>query len=81
MNIRIDKGVPLPRRGNKSRWDDLPWEKLEIGDSFVLESTTSSYLKKAAEKKGIKIAIRSARISRIIKGVPIAAAFRIWRIE
>ncbi len=81
MKVHIDKGVPLPSVGHKLRADDLPWEKLEIGDSFVFTSGSSAYLKKSAAKKGIKILIKGDRITTTPRGGRVMESFRVWRIS
>lgn len=39
VNIRIEKDVPMPVRSNIP---ELPLEKMEIGESFVLKLSTPS---------------------------------------
>jgi hypothetical protein len=37
MSIEVEKGMPIPEAWrNKKRVNGYPWEKLEVGDSFVM---------------------------------------------
>lgn len=72
-HIQIDKGIPIPgsaKRKPFSLYADIPWSKLEIGDSFVWEARHVSNMKQAAKKAGVDIMIKKILIR----------SWRVWRI-
>jgi len=82
--ISIEKNVPLPPRRKSARQamlDALPWNRMEIGDSFVYEGRSSGGMKKAARRAGIEIEIRADRMQPGQFGGMAATSFRIWRVK
>lgn len=85
--MMIDKGVPIPKKKNPGRnrdFDDIGWEQLEVGDSFLIDSMTSGGLRKRAEACGIKIEIRATAYKSgqyATPGNKIPIQFRVWRVK
>ena len=86
MEIKIDKGVPIPdpkSRGGK--WSRV-FRAMDIGDSFVVTedmiaghktlNSAKSSLIHAARRDGMKITTRALEIVPGNNGI-----FRVWRIE
>jgi len=70
--IKIEKGIPIPKdvRGRKSKY---PIEKLEVGDSFHVESITRQSLFSSCRKyvnMGWKFTTRKT-----------GNGIRIWRVK
>ena len=71
--IKIDKGISMPKfNGDKGRF---PFEKMEIGDSFLFPKETEKYsvhsmTYTAGRKLNKKFSIRNT-----------AEGFRCWRVE
>lgn len=65
--IKIEKGVPLPRERNK-----FPMGTLKVGESFEIENRPHirSYFYTASKRHGIKITMRTLPNGN----------FRVWRI-
>ncbi len=68
--MKIEKNVPMPRRGY-----DLPFDQMEVGDSFVLpDSVSPGYARvliNAAQKKlRKKFSLRN-----------VGKQYRCWRVE
>lgn len=74
--IKIDKGVPLPRKGhNGGRQAVYPWRQMGVGDSFVLRETVRSGKGMYAAEKLTGFKFSSRRIIENGKSV-----IRIWRV-
>ena len=66
----VQKDIPLPRKGPYKY--DFPWENMEVGDSFVVESAKESLAANTRSKSlGIKITTRKEA----------TGGYRIWRLE
>lgn len=78
--IKIEKGIPIPEKSKKKLYADIPWKSLEIGDSFVWESKTVAFMKKAARANGIEIAIKQLTTPLPSQSPGPTHTFRIWRI-
>jgi hypothetical protein len=68
--MKIEKNVPIPRRGY-----EMPFDQMEVGDSFVLPDSFSpgyarALIRKAQKSIGRKFTLRK-----------IGDSFRCWRIE
>lgn len=69
--IRIDKDVPLPPRSAIGRPPIYPWRRLEVGDSFLVDSSKVSVRNQAnlmGAKTGKKFSVRKTE-----------DGFRVWR--
>lgn len=69
MEIKIEKGVPIPRRKN----DSYPWESMKVGDSFVSEAKYNSMYgtaKAASHRTGHKYTVKAE-----------GTGSRVWRVE
>lgn len=71
MDIQIDKGVPLPVGGAKSKY---PFGVLQVGDSFLFPAGTprnkaSSAALNHGKRHGVKFTVRAE-----------GERFRCWRI-
>ena len=83
--MKIEKNVPIPdeSRGRKPRgtYSEVI-EKLEVGDSFVVEgysaATMQSAVRQAAKRAGIKITIRHEEDDRSESE---KVRLRVWRVE
>jgi hypothetical protein len=68
--IKIEKGVPIPRRGNNTKY---PWDKLEPGDSFFIAGKKTSQISgsfvSAKRRLGIRLTARAEN-----------GGTRIWRL-
>lgn len=76
FNAEIEKGIPVPGKFSKSKYDVI-FDQMEIGDSFVVESEVErqrivSYWNVGRRKKlGERYCSRKTADSQ----------YRIWRIE
>jgi len=73
--IEIEKGVPIPT----TRMHSYPWEKMEVGDSFVVESEdprTAKHLRVTGWDYG-----RRHRPFKIIVRQETPTTVRVWRTE
>jgi hypothetical protein len=73
--IKIESGIEIPPRGRPAIY---PWRKMEVGDSFEVETTnkTRRGLYCLAHRVGIKITARSTKIW----SDPLLFKTRVWRI-
>lgn len=71
--IKIEKGIPIPRIKRNSSKVDYPFEKLKIGDSFKLRD--GDYFRSGQLKAAISKALKIKLIVRTMKSGP-----RIWRV-
>jgi hypothetical protein len=91
MSNLISKNIPLPKRKNhQSRYNRLPFDKLDVGDSLLLEDMT---LKTSCEYMSAYTIIQNAVNRNIVsRGIPgkfkVAIhktnkikQLRIWRVE
>ena len=69
MNIKIEKGIPLPKR---RKWGDIAKElrKMNVGDSFVVEIEQRGSINTAFRRLGFccateKIDDKTARVWRV----------------
>jgi hypothetical protein len=74
--LEIEKGIPMPEH-NKKYAKKFPFEKLEIGDSFLVplaadKSPSSIYSAISQARKRLNIALTSARVE---------GGVRVWRIS
>ena len=64
MTVKIDKGIPVPPRGN-NRSTKYPYQQLEIGDSFYVKGKTAAKFSASAytqaRKHGIKLTVRNEK--------------------
>lgn len=71
MTIKIEKNIPLPKKAGVGRALTYPWDDMEPGDSFFVETDKSCpSAPQSARDKGWKFSNR-----RVENG------FRIWRVE
>jgi hypothetical protein len=77
--LPIEKNVPIPEKSRVHRFDEIPWSKLEIGDSVVVHCGTCGGLHNRAQKHGINICIHVEEYAK--KGLRRPISFRIWRLE
>ena len=71
--IKIDDGIPLPKRPGGGRIAKYPWDRLEVGQSFFVP-TPPKYLASMASAAGKKRGRRFS--SRTVDG-----GVRVWRVE
>lgn len=73
--IKIEKGVPITRRrhgkGGESKY---PFEKLEIGDSFLLTNKTTNAF-------AASVTYWSRRLKRKFISRKVEGGVRVWRIK
>jgi len=67
INIKIDKGVPLPPPHRSHRI--YPWNEMAVGDSFFIPDTKNYSAAYQAKKLGFKVTTRREN-----------GGVRIWRI-
>tara|TARA_Y100000996_G_C22286847_1_gene546393 strand:+ start:28 stop:240 length:213 start_codon:yes stop_codon:yes gene_type:complete len=69
--VKFDKGIPLPSRGNQSKYDYL--KDIEIGDSYVqpFSLVTQQSIRQAFQVRGMKCAFRKQE----------DGTMRIWRTK
>ena len=76
--IKIDKGVPIPKIDGLGRHHKYPWHDLNVGDSFFVPNATTrrfcSSVNRIQKTLGISMKCRTVT-ENDIKGV------RIWRIK
>lgn len=71
MTIKVEKGIPIPPKGN-NKASKYPYALLEVGDSFFVKDknatkfSASAYIQ--ARKLGIKITVRNDK-----------GGVRVWR--
>ena len=71
--IKIEKGVPIPDRG-QGRPSIYPWNDMEVGDSFFAKGKSAKKFSGVAAKAGI---IRGWKFSiRTVEG-----GCRVWRVK
>jgi hypothetical protein len=75
--IEIEHGIPIPNKKKPDPYKEIPWSKLQIGDSFVFKHTNVSALKLRARKHGIEIVIQALNYKR---GIP-PTEYRVWRVK
>lgn len=78
MNIKIDKGIPLP---SKSKYDDLyPLKDMEVGDSFFIAVTDEN---KTNIRNRLSSAVRNySRNKSILFSVrKVSGGIRVWRTQ
>ena len=71
--IKIDKGVPVPKRSDANI--KLPWDQMKIGDSFLIpagiqQPRIGSMISKASKRLGWKFIQRKTE-----EGI------RVWRVK
>ena len=58
--LKIEKGVPLPKRGADQRGEiRLALEQMEVGDSVVIPTHMRQITHQAAKAAGVEIATRT----------------------
>lgn len=67
--VKIEKGIPIPRAGEGNGTWTTVIAAMEVGDSFVADSPPGTYYAAARYVKA-KVAVR-----RLDKG------FRVWRVK
>lgn len=70
--VKIDRGIPAPRRRGGVR--KYPWLEMEVGDSFLF-SATGSYPYEAARTASKRYAPKRFRAGKSADGM------RVWRTE
>ena len=75
---KLEKNIPItPTKGRKSLFKPSFFEKLEVGDSFVVPKKNYRTVGRVAEKIKIKITTRTVTEPPYDKGDFI----RVWRVE
>ena len=75
--LKIEKNIPIqPKKGRKSVLKPF-FEKLEVGDSFVIQRKSYRTVTRVAKKNKIKVITRAVTEPSYDKGDFI----RVWRIE
>ena len=71
MDIKIESGIPLPSRGNQSKYEYL--KEMDVGDSYVLpySASTQQSLRQAFHIRKMKCAFRKQD----------DGTMRVWRTE
>ena len=74
MMIKIDKGVPMVGQRTVKKLLQYPWDKMEIGDSFLVRDKLISYASRLAfdAKYQYKPKLFSCRT--------VEGGVRIWRV-
>lgn len=72
MDVKIEKGIPLPSAKGSTYNDILgTLRKMEVGDSFLCDSRTANSIRGVSGRYGIKV---SGRLQQ-------NGQHRIWRIQ
>jgi len=69
--FKIEKGIPMPASlRHKDRWTHLPFDKMEVGDSFVVDDMHSKEARPLCEGeppvRTIAMMVNSSRWSRTL---------------
>lgn len=73
--LKIDKDVPIPASDPGGRPEKYPWQKMEVGDSFLIP------LESMKHKSAINLAYQAGqRTGRKFSGRRIEGGTRVWRI-
>jgi len=70
--VKIEKGVPIPKRGGAGGNRKYPWLTMEVGDSFVMAGVQTVSIYRAVYAASIRTGRKFA--ARKIDGV-----HRVWR--
>lgn len=54
--IKIEKGIPIPDKGKRK--SAIPFDKMEVGDSFLVRFTQRTGIHTTAKRFGITITSR-----------------------
>ena len=82
MSYIVEKNVPLPDKKSRSgALSQLPWDRMEVGDSFVYEHNSSGGLRKAAKNAGIEILIKGISVIHTVGHGTKCDKWRIWRVK
>ena len=71
MHYKIEKGMLPPRRGPRSQFTDIPFEKMKPGDSVVVSTCTMG--ERPSRYNGVKKIIEEGTLSGKIKGKFVAS--------
>lgn len=80
-DIKIDKGVPIPkpRLGSGGRPEKYPWMRMEVGDSFYVAAGGRTLDAAQAGVSGLAIGA-AKRLGRKYTTRREGAGVRVWRI-
>lgn len=71
--VKIDQGIPIPNAGCGHGRKRYPWDKMEVGDSFLHESekpsSVSGQASMAGSRLGFKFSTRKTE-----------EGYRVWRV-
>jgi hypothetical protein len=73
--IEINHNIPLPLKGSK-KWSKYPFEKMEIGDSFLFSSDKTKHLTARSSA-----CLKAKKLSRKFAVRITDEGVRIWRTE
>jgi hypothetical protein len=76
MDVQITNDIPMP--GSGGTYDNLPWDKLEVGQSFAIKGDKTSILSNARKAAEIKTGYRFTTAKRVENN---ESVIRVWRKE
>jgi hypothetical protein len=77
MAISVDKGIPIPVSGQKSRY---PWRQMEVGDSFEITAGTGKMAPLARATASVMYVNRVRKPQKFWAGMADGGKVRIWRV-
>ena len=67
----IERGVKRPMNGRSAKY---PWERMKVGDSFVVNTNDENYARAGASKRG-RLDGRKYSVSKL------NGKWRVWRVK
>jgi len=80
---RVERDIPVPKKlhdGGSGRKAKYPWERLAIGESFLVEGGKRASVRSNAANWERKLSIaRGAEVRFTV--MPVEGGVRVWRVE
>jgi len=76
MDVKITDDVPMP--GSGGTYDNLPWDQLEVGQSFAIPGEKTSVLSNARKAAEMKLQRKFTTAKRVENN---ESVIRVWRKE
>jgi|TARA_R110002020_G_scaffold30810_1_gene96790 hypothetical protein len=81
--FKIEKGIPMPASlRHKDRWTHLPFDKMEVGDSFVVDDMHSKEDETSLRGRATRENNRDdGKFFSVVKNPDLANSMRVFRIQ
>jgi len=80
---KVERGIPVPKKlhdGSSGRKAKYPWERLGVGESFLVEGGKRASVRSNAARWERKLSIaRGAPVKFTV--MPVEGGVRVWRTE